>query len=108
MLSIDTRDIAGPPLCAAGGYPFESAGMQLQAGDLLCLFTDGVTEATNGNDMFGSDRLRAAIATCRTVPVQDCAPALRNAVRRFEAGHPPADDLTLLFLRWHGPTGAQD
>jgi len=107
LLSIDTRDIAGPPLCAAGGYPFESAGMQLQAGDLLCLFTDGVTEATNGNDMFGGDRLRAAIATCGTVPVQDCAPALRNAVRRFEAGHPPADDLTLLFLRWHGPTGAQ-
>ncbi len=108
LLSVDTRAIAGPPLCAAGSYPFESAGMQLQAGDLLCLFTDGVTEAMHGQEMFGVVRLRAAIVAFGATPVHDCASSLRDAVRRFEAGHPPADDLTLLFLRWHGAAGGQD
>ncbi len=108
VLAIDIRAIAGPPLCAAGSYPFESAGMQLQAGDLLCLFTDGVTEAMNGKEMFGSDRLRATLATFRSPAVQDCTSALRDAVRHFEAGHPPADDLTLLLLRWHGATGSSN
>lgn len=108
LLPIDTRAIAGPPLCAAGNYPFESARMQLHAGDLLCLFTDGVTEAMNGPAMFGSERLQTAIAAFGTTRVQDCALSLRNAVRHFEAGHPPADDLTLLFLRWHGTTSAEN
>ena len=107
LLRIDTQAISGPPLCAAGRYPFESAGMQLQAGDLLCLFTDGVTEAMNGQEMFGSERLQATLSAHGATPVQDCTASLRNAVRIFEAGHPPADDLTLLLLRWNGPATAQ-
>jgi serine phosphatase RsbU (regulator of sigma subunit)/CHASE2 domain-containing sensor protein len=106
LLRIDTQTISGPPLCAAGSYPFGSASMKLHAGDLLCLFTDGVTEATNGQGMFGGERLQAALREFNTKPAHDCAVSLRNAVRDFEAGHPPADDLTLLLVRWRGPTTA--
>ncbi len=104
LLRIDTQAISGPPLCAAGSYPFESACMQLQAGDLLCLFTDGVTEATNGQAMFGLERLLTALDALQAVAPQDAARSLRNAVRDFEAGHPPSDDLTLLLLRWDNPS----
>ncbi|MBS1131251.1 MAG: CHASE2:Stage sporulation, partial [Proteobacteria bacterium] len=45
---IDTANISGPPLCTADDYPFLAAKVQLLPGDLLCLFTDGVTEATGG------------------------------------------------------------
>lgn len=104
LLRIDTSAIAGPPLCAADSFPFESAAMQLQPGDLICLFTDGITEATDGTQMFGLPRLLAAIGSMPLVALAEDAQALRNAVRQFEAGHPPSDDLTLLLLRWKGPS----
>jgi serine phosphatase RsbU (regulator of sigma subunit) len=104
LLRIDTAAIAGPPLCAADSYPFASAAMQLQPGDLICLFTDGITEATDGTEMFGLPRLLAAIGNLPMAALAEDAQALRNAVRQFEAGHPPSDDLTLLLLRWNGPS----
>ena len=100
---IDTETIAGPPLCAAGDYPFVAGTTQLQPGDLLCLFTDGVTEANNGSTMFGGERLEAAFSASFNAPtLQAQVDSLRDAVRHFEAGFPPADDLTLLLAQWHG------
>ncbi len=103
LLRIDTQSIAGPPLCAAGNYPFASASIQLQAGDLLCLFTDGITEATNGREMFGLTRLMASLAHQNNTDLHAIARILRDTVRAFESGHPPSDDLTVLLLRWDGP-----
>jgi adenylate cyclase len=100
---IDTRTTGGPPLCVLGDFPYLSAGLQLQQGDLLCLHTDGVTEASDGKELFGSERLLATLRdNTAGSPAQQVA-AIRAAVRVFEAGQPPADDLTLLLLRWQGP-----
>jgi serine phosphatase RsbU (regulator of sigma subunit) len=76
--------------------------MQLLTGDRICLFTDGVTEASNGAGMFGLSRLQATILDSGKADLQITVTALRDVVRHFEAGHPPADDLTLLLLQWHG------
>jgi serine phosphatase RsbU (regulator of sigma subunit) len=100
---IATEAIAGPPLCAAGNYPYVAATTQLQPGDLLCLFTDGVTEAMNGTAMFGGERLLAKLAEVSASALPVAVAALRDSVRLFEAGQPPADDLTLLLMRWNGP-----
>jgi adenylate cyclase len=100
---IDTATIAGPPLCVIGDYPYAAGQAQLQPGDLLCLFTDGVTEAMHGSEMFGAARLLACLAEIRDITLPEGIAVLRDAVRRFEAGQPPADDLTLLLLRWNGP-----
>ncbi|WP_310493025.1 CHASE2 domain-containing protein [Dechloromonas sp.] len=102
LTRIDTATTAGPPLCAIGDYPYVADHLQLQPGDRICLFTDGVTEASNGSNMFGLSRLQSAILGSGRDELQAVATALRDAVRHFEAGHPPADDLTLLFLQWHG------
>ena len=100
---LNTLPSSGPPLCAVGDYPFEAARQQLQPGDLLCLFTDGVTEASDGHRLFGSDRLSACLADqpAAASPAA-CLAALRDNVRAFEGGQPPADDLTLLIVRWCG------
>ena len=98
---IDTATTAGPPLCAIGDYPYLADHMQLQPGDRICLFTDGVTEASNGSEMFGLSRLQSVIQDSAQAELQITATSLRDAVRHFEAGHPPADDLTLLLLQWH-------
>lgn len=98
---LDVTAEAGPPLCALGDFPFVASEVRLQPGDALCLFTDGVTEATNGQGYFGAERLLQALgrppttATARTLVA-----AVRDSVRAFEADHPPADDLTLLVIRW--------
>jgi serine phosphatase RsbU (regulator of sigma subunit) len=103
VLPIDTSSISGPPLCALGDYPFTSARQQLAPGDLLCLFTDGVSEASDGQRMFGTERLAATLlAAAADTPLAARAAAIRDAVRHFEAGQPPFDDLTVLLAGWYG------
>ena len=100
---IATREIGGPPLGALDGYPFASARQQLERGDLLCLFTDGVSDAGDRQRMFGTERLAATLlATAADAPLAARATAIRDAVRRFEAGQPPFDDLTILLAEWYG------
>lgn len=99
---IDTSTVAGPPLCALGDYPYETGRIALQPGDTLCLFTDGVSEASDGNALFGSERLGDLLRQLPPGDVDLLCCALRDAVRRFEAGLPAADDLTLLVARWQG------
>jgi serine phosphatase RsbU (regulator of sigma subunit) len=106
FLRVDTADIGGPPLCALGDYPYAAAMLQLQPGDLLCLFTDGLTEASDGRSQLGEQGLRAVLAQADSGDLQTLAERLRDQVRRFEAGIPPADDLTLLLFRWRGPISA--
>ncbi|MBU1362967.1 MAG: PP2C family protein-serine/threonine phosphatase [Gammaproteobacteria bacterium] len=107
MLSrIDLGEALGPPMCGVPDYPFRAVTRQLEAGDTLYLFTDGVTEATDGQDFFGTERLLHSLAAQPAQsPVAACADALRVSVRSFEANHLPADDLTILVLRWHGGAG---
>lgn len=102
---IDTAT-AGPPLCAVGDYPYVAGELLLQPGDRICLFTDGVTEASAGAGMFGIGRLQSVIQDHAGAELPIAATALRDAVRTFEAGHPAADDLTLLLLQWHGQTAS--
>lgn len=99
---IDTSPTSGPPLCAADHYPYVADRVQLQPGDRLCLFTDGVTEAHNGAKMFGLEGLQAAFQSSGNIRIQAATNALRDAVRHFEAGQPPADDLTLMLVQWNG------
>ncbi len=102
-LPLDTAAISGPPLCALDNYPFASARQQLEPGDLLCLFTDGVSEASDGRQMFGSGQLAATLlAADANLPLAARATAIRDAVRSFEAGQPPFDDLTVLLAEWYG------
>jgi serine phosphatase RsbU (regulator of sigma subunit) len=104
---VDADAASGPPLCALGDYPYQSGRFQLQAGDTLCLFTDGVHEASNGRTLFGMPQLIEIFAAhAPKTPIDQQVMAIRDAVRRFEDGQPAADDLTLLLLRWNGPESA--
>jgi sigma-B regulation protein RsbU (phosphoserine phosphatase) len=74
----------------------------LQPGETLVLYTDGLTEAFNPErtEMFGVDRLRAAVGGERTrLPLKKCAQEVAAAVQRFSRGDELQDDQTLLLLR---------
>ena len=102
----DTRlaDGAGPPLCALDGFPYASAEWRMQAGDVLCLVTDGVVDAQNpSGERYGSERLAALLSRLQAgVTAQDLVTTMRAEVGAFTAGAEPADDLTVLALRYTG------
>jgi adenylate cyclase len=94
----------GPPLCVVDDFPYESVFHRLSPGDVLCLLTDGVTEAVDAAGRFyGRERLEALLARLPpgTGPRQ-AGEAIRLDVRRFADGVDPADDVAILALEWTG------
>ncbi len=103
VFPIDISAASAPPLCALGDFPFVSAKTRLEAGDTLCLFTDGVTEAGNGSELYGAHRLAATLAAgAPESPLAERLAVLRTEIRSFEAGQPQYDDITLLLVRFNG------
>lgn len=100
---LSVEAIAGPPLAALGDWSYATASISLAPGDELCLFSDGASEAPGVDGPYGADRLAAAWAALSDNAPAVAADRLRDLVRQHEAGRPPADDLTLLLLRWDGP-----
>jgi adenylate cyclase len=93
----------GPPLCAVDDFVYESAREELRAGDLLCIVSDGVTEAQDPDkDLYGSARVERLLAGVRSAG--DAVAALRADVASFAAGAEQSDDMTILALRWRGPS----
>ena len=88
-------EIAGLPL-AVFNKPYEELVVQLEPGDTLLLYTDGVTEARNPhNEVYGLARLSAQMEKC-SQDVETMGAAILADVHRFAAGRPPSDDLTLV------------
>ena len=98
----------GPPLCVVDDYVHPTYRAQLEPGETVIVVTDGVTEAMNpSHEFFGMDRLRATLSWfSREALPEEMTRKLKDDVRKFAAGAEPADDLTLLVVRWEGPRGA--
>jgi serine phosphatase RsbU (regulator of sigma subunit) len=73
--------------------------VQLDPGDLLLLYTDGLTDALDpAAQSFGRRRLEGAIESRPDAPASALKEDLLSEVRRFAAGGPQVDDLTLVVL----------
>ncbi len=79
---------------------FEQLERTLASGDLLLLYTDGLTEALNpaGED-FGEERLAAGLVRHRTLPVTALRDALVSDVDAFAGEAPQHDDMTIIVVR---------
>jgi sigma-B regulation protein RsbU (phosphoserine phosphatase) len=82
---------------------FEEETVQLQPGDLIVLFSDGVTEAMNpDNDEYTDDRLIACANAQRGKTPQEVMDALLADVHTFCAGAMQSDDVTVVMVRYNG------
>jgi len=98
--SFETLESQGLPLALLPGQPYGEATLQMEPGDLLAVYTDGITEATNpaGED-YGPAALTSVLVTGRQDPLMTLDAALLGELDRFTQGAPYLDDRTLLILR---------
>jgi sigma-B regulation protein RsbU (phosphoserine phosphatase) len=84
---------------------YEEATLQLEDGDTLIVFSDGVTEALNvAGDEFGEDRLLPCINEHCGCPTDVLLDRILATVRTFAVGAAQNDDVTALVLRYGGRT----
>ncbi|MEJ2577404.1 MAG: SpoIIE family protein phosphatase [Gammaproteobacteria bacterium] len=85
------------------GAAYEVATLQLAPGELLLLYTDGITEAMNqARELFAEERLLACLGGGPNDSSAAVANTVHGAVERFVDGAPQSDDLTLVVLRYRG------
>ena len=99
--SVERLDHGGGPV--VGLMPdcvYEQAEVSLAPGDLLVIYTDGISEAMNRElDEWGENRLIEAVHTCAGLSAEETIARLMQAADAFASGAPQHDDMTLVVLR---------
>ena len=97
-------------LCSAnfpvGMFPdieYQTASINIEAGEFLVIYTDGVSEASNiRSELFEETRLRRIIEEFKGQTVDELAEAIREGVKAFTAGAAQSDDVTTLVVQYKG------
>src|SRR5580704_8449982 len=90
----------GPVVGLLPFAPYTEQAMTLEPGDLLLLYTDGISEAmTHDDEEWGEERLIAAAERSRAKSAAEIMRDVFNATDAFTAGAPQHDDMTLLVLK---------
>ena len=90
----------GPVLGIVPMAPYSEMRAKLDSGDMLVLYSDGVTEANNpAYEEFGEARLIEVLQRHRQQPAADIVEAVTKALTEFCAGAPQADDITLAVAK---------
>ena len=100
---------ASHPMGLDAGLPVHLCREQLQPGDRLLLYTDGVTEARDANSAeFGQERFTDFVIRSHAggLPVPETLRMLMNAILNYHDGR-LRDDATVLFCEWRGPARNQ-
>jgi sigma-B regulation protein RsbU (phosphoserine phosphatase) len=91
---------SGLPLGLLPGARYEYRRIDFSPGDLVCLYSDGITEcAAPNDDEFGQDRLAQFLVDRHEQPLSTILEELDRAVTEFAAGQPQGDDQTVVLLR---------
>jgi sigma-B regulation protein RsbU (phosphoserine phosphatase) len=91
---------SGPLLGAFPALGLQEVGADMAPGDLVLLYTDGVTDARSpAGDRFDEWRLFEAVDTVRGGTAREVVDAVSGAVDRFQGPDEPADDITIVAIR---------
>jgi serine phosphatase RsbU (regulator of sigma subunit) len=91
---------SGPLLGAFATLDLAECSVTLAPGDLVLLYTDGVTDARAASgERFGDDRLVEALSASRGGAAAEVVDAVCDAYHRFQGAMPAADDVTIVAIR---------
>ena len=98
---VEKLECTGLVLGIMAAAKYEQQTCCLEPGDVVVLFSDGVTEACRPDidEEFGEDRLAETIAELRNQSAQSIIQCINQRVHDFTAGSPPADDITLVVAK---------
>lgn len=101
---IELLETGGLLLGVMANVPYERGVVTLEPGDVLAMFTDGVTEAMSPEgEEYGEERLEALLKAHRRESARAILDAVRDDIRRFTHNAPVlSDDLTMLVMKRAG------
>jgi serine phosphatase RsbU (regulator of sigma subunit) len=103
---LESLSEGGPLVGVLPEASFERGSVELDAGDTLLAYSDGILESRNNADQeFGYDRLKAELRRARTGAADTMLFSVLGAVRDFTAARAPADDMSLVVIRRRTPSG---
>jgi sigma-B regulation protein RsbU (phosphoserine phosphatase) len=90
----------GMPLGVEPDTKFGQRSIQLEPGDFILLYTDGVTEAFNAHEMeFGIERLQEAVLGLREASAEGILEGVVEAVKQCTNSAAPSDDITIMVVK---------
>lgn len=92
-----------PPVATMRKLKFRDHEFELNPGDSLFVYTDGVPEATNSdNELFGTDRMLEALNKDPDASCEDILKNVTAGIDEFVAGAEQFDDITMLSFKYFG------
>jgi sigma-B regulation protein RsbU (phosphoserine phosphatase) len=98
--NVKELESGGLPLGLFDNVAFEAGRIDLGVGDLVCIYSDGITESTSPRDEeFGVSRFVDLLRTSRDRPLSEIVSTVDTAVTEFADGLNQGDDQTLVLIR---------
>lgn len=98
--SIKLLESGGLPLGITDDMGYEESSVILQPGDVLVIYSDGITDSVNENDdEFGEQRLIDVVRRYRTRTASQLRDRIDEAITQFVGQSMPVDDTTLMILK---------
>ncbi len=95
-----------PAVATMEDMPFKEHEFEVEPGDTIYVYTDGVTEATDAsNQLFGEERLVDALNKDPDAKPDDLLKNVVRSINEFVADAPQFDDLTMMAFTYHGSEG---
>jgi len=94
-------DPTGPAVGMMPGTHYKIEKIQLEPGDILFGYTDGVTEARSPEDeLYTRKRFEESVVTCNLPTAAESIEKVKSNLFEFIQNAPQADDITMLAIRW--------
>lgn len=97
---VEEENVKGTAIGFLEGYKYKLGKINLNEGDVLLYYTDGITEAENANkELFGLDRLKRVLLENSYKSAQSIKEEILKEVDGFRDGYEQVDDITLLVVK---------
>ena len=98
--TIELHTVKGVAIGFLENYNYRQGEIQLEKGDIVVLYTDGITEAENKDkEMFGLERLKEVIYENKKKSPKELRKAILDGINKFRKDYEQTDDLTFVILK---------